>query len=83
MPWIVASQTVPIIALAPMIVVILNQFDIAGMIPKAVIAAYLSFFPGHGRHGQGLALARPAATRPHAHLFRDPRAGNSQAARPR
>jgi NitT/TauT family transport system permease protein len=45
MPWIVASQTVPIIALAPMIVVILNQFDITGIIPKAVIAAYLSFFP--------------------------------------
>ncbi|MGO8798144.1 MAG: ABC transporter permease [Roseiarcus sp.] len=45
MPWIVASQTIPIIALAPMIVVILNQFDITGVIPKAVIAAYLSFFP--------------------------------------
>jgi len=45
MPWIVASQTVPIIALAPMIVVILNQFNIGGMTPKAVIAAYLSFFP--------------------------------------
>ena len=45
MPWIVASQTVPIIALAPMIVVILNQFDIGGTTPKAVIAAYLSFFP--------------------------------------
>jgi NitT/TauT family transport system permease protein len=45
MPWIVASQTIPIIALAPMIVVILNQFDITGVLPKAVIAAYLSFFP--------------------------------------
>jgi NitT/TauT family transport system permease protein len=45
MPWIVASQAVPIIALAPMIVVILNQFDITGVAPKAVIAAYLSFFP--------------------------------------
>jgi NitT/TauT family transport system permease protein len=45
MPWIVASQTVPIIALAPMIVVILNQFNVGGMTPKAVIAAYLSFFP--------------------------------------
>jgi NitT/TauT family transport system permease protein len=44
-PWLVASQTIPIIALAPMIVVILNQFDITGMAPKAVIAAYLSFFP--------------------------------------
>src|ERR1700691_4238842 len=45
MPWIVASQTVPIIALAPMIVVILNQLDINGVAPKAAIAAYLSFFP--------------------------------------
>ena len=45
MPWIVASQTVPIIALAPMIVVILSQFNVTGLAPKAVIAAYLSFFP--------------------------------------
>jgi len=45
MPWVVASQTIPIIALAPMIVVIMNQFDITGLVPKAVIAAYLSFFP--------------------------------------
>ena len=45
MPWIVASQTIPILALAPMIIVIMNQFDITGLIPKAVIAAYLSFFP--------------------------------------
>ena len=45
MPWIVASQTVPIVALAPMIVVILNQASVTGLLPKAVIAAYLSFFP--------------------------------------
>lgn len=45
MPWIVASQTIPILALAPMIIVIMNQFDVTGLIPKAVIAAYLSFFP--------------------------------------
>ena len=45
MPWVVASQTIPIIALAPMIVVIMNQFDVTGLVPKAVIAAYLSFFP--------------------------------------
>lgn len=45
MPWIVASQTVPIVALAPMIVVILNQASVTGIVPKAVIAAYLSFFP--------------------------------------
>jgi len=45
MPWVVASQTIPIIALAPMIVVIMNQFEVTGLLPKAVIAAYLSFFP--------------------------------------
>ncbi|MDI9348867.1 MAG: ABC transporter permease [Candidatus Symbiobacter sp.] len=45
MPWVIASQTVPIIALAPMIVVILNQMNVTGVWPKAVIAAYLSFFP--------------------------------------
>jgi NitT/TauT family transport system permease protein len=45
MPWIIASQTVPIIALAPMIVVIMNQFDVTGIVPKATISAYLSFFP--------------------------------------
>jgi NitT/TauT family transport system permease protein len=45
MPWIVASQTIPIIALAPMIVMILSQFNITGVAPKAAIAAYLCFFP--------------------------------------
>jgi NitT/TauT family transport system permease protein len=45
MPWIIASQTVPVVALAPMIVVILNQFSVTGLLPKALIAAYLSFFP--------------------------------------
>jgi len=45
MPWIVASQMIPIIALAPMIVVIFNQFDVVGIVPKAAIAAYLTFFP--------------------------------------
>jgi NitT/TauT family transport system permease protein len=45
MPWIVASQTIPVVALAPMIVVIMNQFGITGLLPKALIAAYLSFFP--------------------------------------
>ncbi len=59
MPWIVASQTVPIIALAPMIVVILNQFDIGGLVPKAVIAAYLSFFPITVGMAKGLRAPEP------------------------
>ncbi|NYS23506.1 ABC transporter permease [Rhodobacteraceae bacterium 2376] len=45
MPWAIASQTIPIIALAPMIIVVLNSMGIAGLLPKAIIAAYLSFFP--------------------------------------
>jgi NitT/TauT family transport system permease protein len=45
MPWIIASQTVPILAIAPMIIVVLNAVGIAGLIPKALISTYLSFFP--------------------------------------
>jgi NitT/TauT family transport system permease protein len=45
MPWIIASQTVPILAIAPMIIVVLNAAGIAGLIPKALISTYLSFFP--------------------------------------
>lgn len=45
MPWAIASQTIPIIALAPMIIVVLNSVGITGLVPKAFIAAYLSFFP--------------------------------------
>ncbi|MCY4543575.1 MAG: ABC transporter permease [Rhodobacteraceae bacterium] len=45
MPWAIASQTIPILALAPMIIVILNSVGISGLIPKAIISAYLSFFP--------------------------------------
>lgn len=45
MPWAIASQTIPIIALAPMIIVVLNSVGISGLIPKSIIAAYLSFFP--------------------------------------
>ncbi len=45
MPWIVASQTIPILAIAPMVVVVLNAVNITGLLPKAVISTYLSFFP--------------------------------------
>lgn len=45
MPWAIASQTIPIIALAPMIIVVLNSIGITGLIPKAFISAYLAFFP--------------------------------------
>ncbi|GAB4286666.1 MAG: ABC transporter permease [Roseovarius sp.] len=45
MPWIIASQTVPILAIAPMIIVVLNAIGISGLLPKAMISMYLSFFP--------------------------------------
>jgi NitT/TauT family transport system permease protein len=45
MPWIIASQTVPILAIAPMVVVGLAAVGITGLIPKALISMYLSFFP--------------------------------------
>ena len=45
MPWAVASQTIPILAIAPMIIVILNAIGISGLLPKAMISMYLSFFP--------------------------------------
>ena len=45
MPWVIASQTIPILALAPMIIVVLNAVGISGLLPKAMISMYLSFFP--------------------------------------
>jgi NitT/TauT family transport system permease protein len=45
MPWIIASQTVPILAVAPMVVVGLGAVGIIGLVPKALISMYLSFFP--------------------------------------
>ena len=45
MPWIIASQTVPILAIAPMVVVGLNAVGVTGLVPKALISTYLSFFP--------------------------------------
>lgn len=45
MPWIITSQTIPILAIAPMVIVVLNAVGISGLLPKALISAYLSFFP--------------------------------------
>ena len=46
MPWAIISQTVPIVALAPMIIVLSSQLGIEGRgVPKAIISAYLCYFP--------------------------------------
>jgi len=45
MPWVIASQTIPILAIAPMVVVALGNIGFTGLLPKATIVGYLSFFP--------------------------------------
>ncbi|MDQ6684224.1 MAG: ABC transporter permease [Pseudomonadota bacterium] len=44
-PWVIASQTVPVLALAPIVIVLLGSFGLTGVLPKAVISMYLCFFP--------------------------------------
>ena len=45
LPWLVASQTVPIIAIAPMLAVLLGANGVQGLLPKVLISAYIAFFP--------------------------------------
>ena len=45
MPWIIASQTIPILAVAPIVIVALGSVGLTGLIPKSIISAYLCFFP--------------------------------------
>jgi NitT/TauT family transport system permease protein len=45
LPWVVVSQSVPVLATAPMIVVVLGNAGLSGLLPKAVISASLAFFP--------------------------------------
>jgi len=44
-PWIIASQTVPVLAIAPIVIVILGSVGLTGLFPKAIISMYLCFFP--------------------------------------
>jgi NitT/TauT family transport system permease protein len=45
LPWVIFSQMVPILAIAPIIIVVLGAVGIHGLLPKSVISAYLCFFP--------------------------------------
>jgi NitT/TauT family transport system permease protein len=45
MPFVVASQTIPILAVAPMVVIGLSNLGMARWGSVAFISAYLSFFP--------------------------------------
>ena len=60
MPWAIASQTIPILAVAPIVIVVLNAVGLSGLVPKSLISAYLSFFPVVVGMVKG--LRSPAAT---------------------
>ncbi len=64
MPYVVASQTIPILAIAPIVVVGLGSVQIFGWTPSdwlrvSVIAAYLTFFPVTVNTLRGLRSADP------------------------
>src|SRR3954453_7692644 len=45
LPWIIASQTIPILATPRIVIVVLGSIGLKGLVPKALISAYLCFFP--------------------------------------
>jgi NitT/TauT family transport system permease protein len=45
LPWIICSQMVPILAVAPIVIVVLGAIGLRGLLPKSIISAYLCFFP--------------------------------------
>lgn len=57
LPYVVASQTIPILALAPMVVIWLG----ASQLSVSVIAAYLTFFPVTINTLRGLQSPKPTA----------------------
>jgi NitT/TauT family transport system permease protein len=61
LPYIVASQTVPILAVAPMVVIGLGSKGVEGWKAVAVLAAYLTFFPVAINALRGLQSADPRA----------------------
>jgi NitT/TauT family transport system permease protein len=45
LPWIICSQMVPILAVAPIVIVVMGAVGLHGLLPKSLISAYLCFFP--------------------------------------
>ena len=61
LPYVVASQTIPILAIAPMVVVWTGSRGLPDWFSVAVIAAYLTFFPVTINTLRGLDSADPRA----------------------
>ena len=80
MPWIIASQTIPILAIAPMVIVVLGAVGLTGLVAQGADLDLSVVLPGRGRHGEGPALARADPARPDAHLQCQPRADLLEAA---
>jgi NitT/TauT family transport system permease protein len=64
LPWVIASQTVPIIALVPVMLLVLGNFGITvqtSLLPTAIIGAYIAFFPVVVSTVKGLRSVDPLA----------------------
>lgn len=66
MPWVIASQTVPLLAIAPMVVLWAGKYRLPLWIPIAALAAFLSFFPVTVNAIRGLRSPSPTS----AEMFR-------------
>lgn len=61
MPYVVASQAVPLLAIAPMVVIWGSQAGLPSWLSVSLIAAYLTFFPVTINTLRGLQSPDPAA----------------------
>jgi NitT/TauT family transport system permease protein len=59
LPWVIGSQAIPVVATAPMIIIIMGHLGLEGLLPKAVISASLAFFPVTVAMCKGLRAASP------------------------
>ncbi len=68
MPWIIASQTIPILAIAPMVIVVLGSVGLTGLRAEIADLHVSVLLPRHHRHGEGADFAGADAARSDAHL---------------
>ncbi len=61
LPWIICSQMVPIVALAPIFIVVLGAIGLTRAAAEIADLGLSLLLPDHHRHGEGLYLARSAA----------------------
>ncbi len=62
MPYVIASQTVPVLAIAPILVIWSGRLDLPSWVPVSVISAYLAFYPVAIAMLRGLRSPEPTAS---------------------